>query len=260
MTSGDSRSSSFLSSYRRPYQPIFAAEFFGEPTEEFPATDPLSLQDVLEDEFLDTEESDHMDSEAGAELKRHMKSLARWDVIPMDVFRRTRSSTGGLMSNVTLLAPWLNAPSTSRAPQTSDGICYGSPAGGMMRESPFSSKTLWDSSVASTSRQKGKGKGSPNPLLQMSPILLPIRDGDQTPTPNHKLHQARNDLQQQLFGRAQNVKSRKELRKEKKRNRKIGSAAAARQRQHFPNMKCRSSGSMQRSHMHSSSPVPPLSI
>ncbi|TDL23663.1 hypothetical protein BD410DRAFT_786910 [Rickenella mellea] len=252
--SGRSRPSSLLGSTRSPYQSMSADDFMVPSSPDFPPTEPIELHDVLESSFLEAEPLDVQTTESDPnadgtelELHRHLQNLSRWERIPLDTFRRTRMAggTGGLEAINT-------APHGSyRTPKPADGFSYGSSVGGMMRGSPLSA-TLWQSQ--SPPRNK-KANGRANYSVLLSPVILPVRDGEQTPTNN----QGQN-IHHHLFGHSPNSKSRKEMRKEKKRNRKMMNAANAHHhRQHYPNAKKRSTGSMQRSNF-SSSPMPTLSI
>lgn len=230
---------------------------------ELAPTDAIELDDVLDASFL---ESDPVDphvaeanglrvSESESESHRHLQNLSRWDRIPMDTFRRTRAFAG--TGSFEAKNPGQHWPGISmRTPQPADGFSYGSSSGGMMRGSPFGT-TLWETKPSS--QQAGNRRDRSNMTVIISPVILPMRDGDRTPTNEHAHHG--HDIHHHLFGHAQNTKSRKELRKEKKRNRKVTSAAAAHHhRNHYPNGKSRSTGSMQRSGFLKTSSVPPLSI
>lgn len=255
---------------RSPYQSLIAGDFdSGE--NDLPPAEPIRLSDVLEETFLEAESSktqtpDPSTSETGGsgdETQRHLQNLRRWDRIPMDTFRKTR--TAGPVGAFAL-ANRLSAPFNRRAPKPADGISYGSATSGMLRGSPLSA-TLWDSDTAATSTQannESRGVRKLGMSVIISPVLLPMRDGDSTPTNDrHRqmtLGYTDSMVQHTAQTLANNIKSRKELRKEKKRSRNFfGSPATSLRRNHFPNAKNRSTSSMQRSNFFSSS-MPPLSL
>ena len=257
---------------------MVSGDFDSGDTEDLPPAEPIRLDDVLDSAFLEPEPpsssqvhdsapSETGDNESESELNKHLESLRRWDRIPIDTFRKTRSA--GTANELVSEKPV--GPPVRRAPRPADGFSYGSAAGGMLRGSPLSA-SLWDSdsstAIKNTPKQQKPARRPGRMSVIISPVILPVRDTDRTPTNEH--HQI---LQQQTFlgytgahkvphslNHAQSAKSRKELRKEKKRKRKFfGSPAQNFRRNHFPNSKSRSTGSMQRSNFGSSS-VPPLSI
>lgn len=254
--SGGSRPSSILGQ-RKPFQSQ-DADIVMEPTSpNLPPVQPIDLDDVLDSAYLasdppETSSSALSNDEFDSELRKGLQALSRWERIPVDSFRRTLF--GGNTDHS--VRGW-------RRPQTADGISYGSPAGGMMRSHPFNS-ALWETGTdAPTSLDNSRSKAAYFSVT-ISPVIMPLRDGERTPTgllhqqtsPNHDHY-----TQQQLYGHAQNIKSRRDLRQEKKRKWKMSTAANALQRHHYPNSKSRSTGSMQRSHGHSGlSSVPPLTL
>ena len=119
------------------------------------------------------------------------------------------------------------------------------------------------------SKLKGKSKkgtkSGTSSTLVISPVLMPIRDGERTPTGNGVY----NPFQQN--GPPHQQKSRKELRKEKAmmKRKMIGKHAPQpstrtthphAHRHHYPNMKSRGSSSVQRTQFASSSHVPHLNL
>lgn len=242
-------------------------------------SEPIKLDDVLDAAFLEPEPSDapvpdtpaSETGESDSERDRHLENLRRWDRIPIDAFRKTRVAGGtdlALVEKMGVTSPVL------RAPRPADGFSYGSAVGGMLRGNPLN-PAFWESDCEATKSvgRKAAGRG-PRPgrmSVIVSPVILPARDGDRTPTNERDRHQMHHAPHQQhsylgfagqraAQAHAQNIKSRKELRKEKKRNRKFfGSTSSHIRHNHFPNMKGRSSGSMQRSNFSSSS-IPSLSI
>ncbi|EJD07567.1 uncharacterized protein FOMMEDRAFT_150105 [Fomitiporia mediterranea MF3/22] len=249
-----SRTPSLLSAARSPYETFGSGDFESTDDSQLPHGEPIQLDDVIDTKFLEPERSDAtvpdsaasetgevMDTcESDSERARHIENLRRWDRIPIDAFRKTRAAgaTGDFIVNK------MDVVGTPRAPRPSDGFSYGSAVGSMLRGSPLST-ALWNSGSSgaqtehnnSTPRGNRRGKLA---SLMVSPMLLPVRDGDRTPTSERQ--------QQHAQLAQQNVKSRKELRKEKKRSRKFfGSATSHTRHNHFPNSKSRATASMQRS-------------
>ncbi|KAH8116411.1 hypothetical protein DFH11DRAFT_1208673 [Phellopilus nigrolimitatus] len=275
---GSSRPSSFLSATRSPFEPMGSGDFDSTDDTDLPS-EPIKLDDVLDAAFLEPEPSDapvpdtpaSETGESDSERDRHLENLRRWDRIPIDAFRKTRVAGGtdlALVEKMGVTSPVL------RAPRPADGFSYGSAVGGMLRGNPLN-PAFWESDCEATKSvgRKAAGRG-PRPgrmSVIVSPVILPARDGDRTPTNERDRHQMHHAPHQQhsylgfagqraAQAHAQNIKSRKELRKEKKRNRKFfGSTSSHIRHNHFPNMKGRSSGSMQRSNFSSSS-IPSLSI
>lgn len=205
-------------------------------------TQAIELDDVLESAFLDADPYDPQAFNVDPDSRKHLKNLSRWDLISVGAFRQTREA-GGLGDNTG--AGW-----GSDTPVSND-------FGSLLKSSPLSSMMWQNKKVASTRRMR-------NMNAVVSPSLLPVRDGDRTPTnashaytppPEHNVPH----------------KTRKELRHERKLKRKshdqVRNPPQHRQhqhhhgRQHHPNQKTRSSSSSQRMNFfNSSSPVPPLSI
>lgn len=195
-------------------------------------------------EALEMTETCESDSGRG----HHLANLRRWDTIPIDAFRKTRtySTENDLTDTMSMVI------GTPRAPRPSDGFSYGSAAGGVMRGSPAA---LWGSNVLQPPSSPSENRRGKLSSLLVSPILLPVRDGDRTPTAERQ-HQRQQQQQQRTYSgfasqhaayTQQNIKSRKELRKEKKRNRKAFASATSHVRHnHFPNAKSRATSSMQR--------------
>lgn len=226
--------------------------------------EPIQLDDVFDTTFLSSDvpappdstpiapvvepmETEPSDSVHG----RHVENLNRWDHIPINAFRKTREM-GGVDDE---LHGRLNVMTrTSQAPRPSDGFSYGSAMGGMLCGSPLNT-ALWESTSSSPFRdEQTQAKMDSLTSLLLSPVLLPSRDDNRTPTNDkqvlqqHMLDLGSSSSSHRSIHHAANLKTRKEMRKEKKRNRKFFSNAPAHtQHKHFPNAKGRSSGSMQRS-------------
>lgn len=237
--------------------------------------------------------------ESDEDMSRHIQSLQRWERIPMDTFRRaqTAASVGELMDAKDGMNGVWAVPGARRVHRPADGFSYGSAAGGMLKASPFSSTTLWEggggASVGSVSSspssdrgrtrmgQKRQARINANRAVVISPILLPtMRDGDRTPT--EKLSLSASNINQTIGGdeksgggsesnsnirsqhsalaHALSIKSRKELRREKRGHKGPTGAFHLNRHHHYPNSKSRSSGSMQRSNFAGSSSLPPLNI
>ncbi|KAI5121506.1 hypothetical protein M0805_006543 [Coniferiporia weirii] len=278
--SGNSRRSSLIGSSRSPYEAM-GSGFESTDDAEFQLAEPIKLDDVLDTALLESQPSDNPlpestaseTGESDSERDRHLQNLQRWDRIPIDAFRKTR--VAGTVGDLTLDVDKMGVvPPTPRAPRPADGFSYGSAVGGMLRGSPLNT-SFWESGSGSGVPRSGSrktnlrgGRAGRMPVV-ISPVILPVRDGDSTPTNERHHHHHHHHQQQHAYlgfsgqhaahAHAQNIKSRKELRKEKKRNRNFFGPSAASVRQHFPNLKNRSSSGMQRSN-HGSSSIPSLSI
>lgn len=217
------------------------------------STEAIDLDDVLDASFLDSDPLFEPTSPQHGWLSPSTptsavptENLTRWDRIPVGTFRRTREtsmleSTPGSDTGIANLYPAISA--------------------------------LLNSDMLGTPRSKGaklKGKARKAPksgtssTLVISPVLLPVRDGDRTPTNGtvyNPFHPSEHSHQQ---------KSRKELRKEKAimKRKMVGKYAPQpsmrnnphAHRHHYPNMKSRGSSSVQRTQFASSSHVPHLNI
>ncbi len=236
---------------------------------------------MLDTAFLDGDmEIPIADAFSDADLdvrNKHMQNLRRWDRIPMNTFRKSRAVAGEPdlvipMPDKMGVASWPSP--TSRVPRPADGFSYGSAAGAMLRGSSLSTALfngdsstetgMVDASGRSKQRRRTTGKGRASVLI--SPVIMPLgdRDGDRTPTNEGQQPYQSYASQQQALMRAANIKSRKELRREKKRQRQVGAGSPASQHlqhqhhhNHFPNGKSRGFNSSQRSF---SGSIPTLSI
>ncbi|KDQ61607.1 hypothetical protein JAAARDRAFT_190347 [Jaapia argillacea MUCL 33604] len=208
---------------RSSFHPPASDDFLTDSTlpadDEHPLAPPIDLSDVLDASFLSAEpipeEGDPATfSSTLSETDDNVRNLSRWDVIPVDTFRRTRETA--------------HVSGTELEPQSPvhDGMgmfAYG----GMLRDSPFS-VALWNlssggggdagaSSTTPTSQPSSSRAKSPVKSMKkdhpmaLSPDVIPVRDGEHTPTSSYGelLHPP------PLLDPNQN-KSRKEMKKERK--------------------------------------------
>lgn len=154
----------------------------------------IGLDDVLHAAFLDTTSNEHdhdmhMFDEPAARLDHvndgtHIRSLSRWDRIPVATFRRTREVA-------TLSAVEGSASDTGMS-------VYGG-MGAMISSSMLSRHDKKGKGHSSLRRSSGRGSN----MVVISPVLMPLRDGD-----GSQHHKSTNR-------KGSNKKTRKELRKEK---------------------------------------------
>lgn len=193
--------------------------------------------------------------------------LQRWDRVPISSFRNSRNAGEdvGIAEKLGIITR------TPQATRLSDGFSYGSAMGGMLRGSPLST-ALWESTGSASSKDEQVRTATIDKMssLLLSPALLPARDDNKTPTADshqkaQQQQQGQDQDQEMWLGfethspqqhiqsqrqqhHAENLRSRKEMRKEKKRNKKFfGGPPPHIRHNHFPNARGRSSGSMQRS-------------
>jgi hypothetical protein len=225
-----------------------------------PSTEAIDLHDVLDVSFLDAEAADPLalsgsSASEGEASRRHIHSMNRWDHIPMGTFRRTRES-GAIISDSASTSWQAETPRVTAA----DGFTQGSSR--MLKSSPFSEITWHGRGSNPPKGTRRPSKASKN--IVISPVILPERDGDRTPTnlpPQHgPSHNQRDHTQR---------RTRKELRRETKMKRtSYGPVHHQHQhRQHFPhnhhpNLKSRSTSSIQRTNFFNSptGAVPPLNL
>lgn len=228
-------------------------------TPEMAAGELVDLNELLEASFLDQDPSDSQSTstEHGEQRKPVLRSFNRWDLIPVGAFRQSRELAEGWSSDT---------PGCAGAAAATD---YGS----MMKSSPLSTM-LWQNKARAGGGGGGGQRGavarSRKMSVVISPVILPVRDGDRTPTnvPLHASHHQHQHQQPPPLQRDHNYphKSRKELRRERKLKRKSygnvqqkGQHNQHHSHHHHPNSKSRSSSSAQRSGFFMSS-VPPFSL
>ncbi|KAG1746747.1 uncharacterized protein EDB91DRAFT_1118646 [Suillus paluster] len=214
--------------------------------------EPIELDDVLDSSYLDSEPEMSLGTGTGSEgeLHRHLQSLSRWDRVPVGTFRFTRESAAS-SSEIPSSPGWASEPPKTAS---SDVLSYSN----VMKSSPLSTM-LWHD-------KEPPAKATPrkNRSVVISPVLLPVRDGDRTPThvPHNHDQPPRNDQQPPH-------KTRKESRREMKMLKRKTHGPIHHHHyhhqyhhhNHHPNMKSRSTGSVQRTNFFSSpTSIPPLNI
>lgn len=250
-----------ISSTSSGVTPLSSDEPSGQSSSDHPLGPPIDLHDVVDVSFLEPDPVDPLglshtsasENEAGG----HMQSAERWGHIPMGTFRRTRES--GAIIGDGASTSW-----TAETPRVKPADAPFTPASAsrILKSSPFS-EIAWQSRPPKGTRRRLK----PSKNLAISPVILPVRDGDRTPTMiTHPSSTNSPPNEQQR-------KSRKEQRRESKMKRKsLGPVHhqhqhRQRQHQHFhhshhPNMKSRSTNAIQRTNFFNSptSSVPPLNL
>ncbi|KAI6122683.1 hypothetical protein EDD16DRAFT_1704961 [Pisolithus croceorrhizus] len=225
-----------------------------ETTPETGLGEPIPLHDVLDTTFIDSEPEGivHTTLGNGREHQKHVQSLNRWDHVPVHAFRLTRESTT-TAGDIPTSPGWISEP-------TKSAVSNARSFDKALRSSPLS--MLWeDKSSARPATRRSKAITD----ILTSPVLSPNREGDRTPTrsPCQDLNSNRRQ--------EQNHKNRKESRREMKLSKRKGRDPVHQrhyyhQKQHFrhnhhPNMKARSTGSMQRTNFHGSpTTIPALNI
>lgn len=226
-----------------------------ETTPEIGLGEPIQLHDVLDTTFIDSEPEVvvHTTSGSDKEHQKHAQSLNRWDHVPVHAFRLTRESTTST-GDIPTSPGWTSEPAKSTV---SNAHAFDM----ALRSSPLN--MFWqDKSAARPTSRRTKALIAD---MLTSPVLSPNREGDRTPT--RSPHRDSNSNRRQ----EQNHKNRKESRREMKLLKRKGRDPVHQrhyyhQKQHFrhnhhPNMKTRSSGSMQRTNFHSSpTSIPALNI
>ncbi|KIJ61985.1 hypothetical protein HYDPIDRAFT_136870 [Hydnomerulius pinastri MD-312] len=214
----------------------------------------IQLDDVLDSTFLDSEPELH--AQVGADTdgeQRHVQSLNRWDLVPVGAFRLTRESAA---SDIPTSPGWTSEPPKSAV---SDVLSYGN----VLKSSPLHTMLWHDKSAVKETPRKSKAGMD----VSISPDLLPVRDGDHTPTHEPHNHDLHSNRQQQHTPH----KTRKESRREMKMIKRKTYGPVHQQHHHHhqqhhrhnhhPNMKSRSTGSVQRTNFFSSpTNVPTLNI
>jgi hypothetical protein len=214
-----------------------------------PLAESIDLDDVLDASFLASESSEASDN---CLLKRtsgaveeddklspggHMQNLSRWDLIPVGAFRQTREN-GGWSSD--------NHPHTPHSSVDYTNI---------MKSSPLSA-LMWPKEKKRTRRRRNLSEP-----MSISPVILPVGDGDRTPTSSSS--QQRHGFDPNFNNEAHKPpKESKRERKLKKKNWGPVHHQHSHHRhwhthQHHPNSKTRGTGSNQRSFLSS---LPPFSL
>jgi len=212
--------------------------------------EPIQLHDVLDTTFIDSEPEAQAQTTSSSEngMQKHVQSLNRWDRVPVNAFRLTRES---VPSDIATSPGWTSEPSKS---VVSDTLSYEQ----VLRNTSLGIMLWQDKNSAKSTPRRSKTIVD----IVISPVLLPVRDGDRTPPcpPRYDLNTNRHQQQ--------NHKNRKESRRETTSKRKSRTPAQRHyyhQKQHFrhnhhPNTKSRSTGSMQRNFHSSPTSIPTLNI
>ncbi|KAF9449961.1 hypothetical protein P691DRAFT_758622 [Macrolepiota fuliginosa MF-IS2] len=241
-----------------PLQLLSSDNDFGSPspslplstlTEEFePLANSIDLDDVLEASFLAAESSEASDNSltkrTGGDVEedklssgKHLRNLTRWDLISVGAFRQTRENGGWSSDNHT------HTPHSS--------VDYNN----IMKASPLSA-IMWPKEKKDRERRR-RNLSEP---IAISPVILPVRDGDRTPTGSGSQHQ--NGFNHDFDKHTQ--KPRKESKRERKLKKKNWGPVHHQHshhhqwhsHQHHPNSKMRGSAANQRS----LSAVPPFNL
>ncbi|KAF9221428.1 hypothetical protein BS17DRAFT_711601, partial [Gyrodon lividus] len=241
-----------LSVYTPSSLPPPSDEPSSEVTPDIGLGEPIRLDDVLDSTFLDSEPDMQTQFADRESEHRHVQSLNRWDRIPVGAFRLTRESAAST-SDIPASPGWTSEPATSTV---SDALSYGN----VLKSSPLHTILWHDKSAVKETPRKSTAVMD----VIISPVLLPVRDGDHTPTHvPRNLHS--NHRQQQHTP----YKNRKESRREMKMLKRKTHGPTTQQHHyhhqhrhsHHPNMKSRSNASVQRTNFFSSpTSVPPLNI
>lgn len=213
--------------------------------------EPIKLDDVLDSTFLGSEPEVEMSAIPDSEGEQKLaQSLSRWDRVPVGAFRLTRESVAST-SDAPTSPGWTSEPVKSTVHEVHS---YGN----ALKSSPLHTMLWNDKNRIKEGRRKSRG-------LIISPVLLPIRDGDRTPTHipyHHDLHSNHRQQQQTPF------KNRKESRREMKMMKRKTHPPSQHydhhqrhhHRNHHPNMKSRGNASVQRTFFSSPTSVPVLNI
>ncbi|EIW79178.1 hypothetical protein CONPUDRAFT_145295 [Coniophora puteana RWD-64-598 SS2] len=229
---------------------------FSETSSEMPLGEEIDLDDVLDPSYLnDTSASEYPAmSSTASEGESNPQNFYRWDRVPVGAFRLTREGAG----DVTSSPGWTSEPPTS----TIDDhvLSYSN----MMKSSPLST-LLWHDRRPDVNETPTKSRGG----VTVSPVVIPSRDGDQTPVPAPQPAAS-------SFNHQHSQKTRKESRREMKRvKRKLYGPVHShyshhqqhqfRQHHHYhhhhhPNAKPRGAAGVQRMKFSSPSTIPSLNI
>lgn len=170
---------------------------------ELPLPTSIGLDDVLDASFLDSDDSAFT---TVTTLDTHLRSLTRWDRVPVSTFRRSRTTDLGML---TIVAP------------PSDGVSYGSTGGHVYRRSP-GSVPLW-------LRDKPPETQTPGSVA-VSPVIFPVRAGEKLASSMEEFFQ--DATSENHTGGSNNgvsgggAKSHKQKRKEKKKRIQMAKARA----------------------------------
>ncbi|KAF5361730.1 hypothetical protein D9756_002577 [Leucocoprinus leucothites] len=237
-----------------PLQLLTSDNDFGSPSpslpmtalaeESEPVTESIDLDDVLEASYLAPESFETSDNlltkrtggSAEEDSGKHLQNLNRWDLISVGAFKQTREN-GGWSSD--------NYPHTPHSSVDYNNI---------MRASPLSA-IMWPK------EKERRRRGHLSEPMSISPVILPIGDGDRTPTGAGT--QQQHDFNHNLLKNTQ--KPRKESKRERKLKKKNWGPVHHQHshhhhwhsHQHHPNSKTRGTSSNQRSFL---SAVPPFSL
>jgi hypothetical protein len=232
-----------------------------EPSSEAPPDiglgEPIKLDEVLDSTFLGSEpEIEMLTVPDGEGEQRLAQSLSRWDRVPVGAFRLTRESAAST-SDVPTSPGWTSEPAKSSVPEMRS---YGN----ALKSSPLHTMLWHDKSGLKEKPRKSRG-------VTISPVLLPVRDGDRTPThvPYHYDLHSNHRQQQQQQQQDTPFKNRKESRRETKMMKHKTHAPTHQhydhhqrhhRRNHHPNMKSRGNASVQRTFFSSPTSAPALNI
>ncbi|KAG7093818.1 hypothetical protein E1B28_007459 [Marasmius oreades] len=226
-------------------------------------TQVVDIDDVLDSSFLDADppidselqecgDGETSSTESAFEVEdshKHIQNLKRWDVISVGAFRKTREAAGGGCLSDSATAGW-----------GSDSPADYSAA---MKSSPMSDM-LWQNRNGQQSHAQHSQASSSSSRLSyaLSPDLLPVTDGDRTPT-SHPRTPVKGSREGDNH---QHQKTRKDIRKERRLKQKSFTTSRHSQHrnhhhfhQHHPNLKSRSTSSNQRN-FSSPSSMPALNI
>lgn len=212
--------------------------------------EPIELDDVLDSSYLDSEPEMPLETSTASGGDFH-QSLSRWDKVPVGTFRLTRESAASSNDIPSSPAGWTSEPAKTA---TSDVLSYSN----VMKNSPLST-ILWHDKGSSAKATPCKSRA-----VLISPVILPVHDGDRTPTRVPHNHE-----QPLHNGQQPPHKTRKESRREMKMMKRKTHGPIHHQHyhhqyhhhSHHPNTKSRSTGSVQRTNFFSSpNSVPPLNI
>lgn len=166
---------------------------------ELPLPTSIGLDDVLDASFLDSDDSAFT---SVTTLDTHLRSLTRWDRVPVSTFRRSRTADVGML---TVIAP------------PSDGVSYGSTGGHVYRRSP-GSVPLW-------LRDKPPDTQTPGSVA-VSPVIFPVRAGEKLAVSMEEFLQDATSANHTAASNGGGAKSHKQKRKEKKKRIQMAKARA----------------------------------